>query len=104
MSSTHYLYTIRPTRWEMLTDGGTEAETEILSRHFAYLQALTAQGKVFLAGRTLTTDPQSMGIVIINTVDEEEAVALMQADPAVAEGVMTAVLSPFRIALLAGSQ
>ncbi len=92
MNTTHFLYAIRPTRWEMLTDGGSEAEAEILGRHFAYLQGLAAQGKLFLAGRTLTTDPQSMGIVIINSPDEDEARALMQADPAVAEGVMTAVL------------
>src|SRR5882672_12017314 len=37
---THYLYKIQPTRLEMLTQGPTPAEAEIISRHFAYLQQL----------------------------------------------------------------
>jgi hypothetical protein len=34
-----------------------------LGRHFEYLNALMQRGVVWLAGRTLTTDPASFGIV-----------------------------------------
>ena len=95
-----FLYTITPTRLEMLSDGGTAAESEIISQHFNHLQKLTAEGTVLMAGRTLTTGPETIGIVIFYAEDERAAQALMDADPAVAEGVMKAKLYPFRVALL----
>ena len=39
-----YIYRIRPTRPEMLSEGPTEDEAEIVSAHAAYLEALAAQG------------------------------------------------------------
>jgi len=50
---THYLYRIQPSRLEMLTQGPTPAEAEIISRHFAYLQQLTEQGAGDLGSRRL---------------------------------------------------
>jgi uncharacterized protein YciI len=58
-SVTHYLYTIHPSRPEMLTHGPTPEEAEIIARHFAYLKEFTEQGIVVLAGRTLNTDASS---------------------------------------------
>lgn len=103
--TTHYLYIIRPTRLPMLTDGPTPAEEEIVARHFAYLKELAERGVVVLAGRTIgQVDedgvPNPYGIVIIQSHIEEYARAVMENDPAVKEGVMTAELSPFRLALL----
>jgi uncharacterized protein YciI len=97
----HYLYRLRPTRFEMLVTGQTSEEAECISQHFKHLQHLTEQGIVILAGRTLTTDQDSMGIVIFKACSDEEARALMNADPAVSKGVMSAKLFPFRIALQA---
>jgi uncharacterized protein YciI len=94
-----YLYRIQPTRPAMLTEGLTPEEDAIISQHFAYLQDLTAQGVVILAGRTLTTDPNGLGIVIFHAADDNAARALMNKDPAVRQGVMHAQLFPFRIAL-----
>ena len=54
-----------------------------------------------LVGRTLTTDQDTMGIAIFKARSDEEARALMSADPAVSKGVMSAKLFPFRIALQA---
>jgi uncharacterized protein YciI len=95
----HYLYRIQPTRPAMLTEGPTGEEEAIIGQHFAYLQDLTAQGVVILAGRTLNTDPNGLGIVIFHAADDEAAHALMTNDPAVRQGVMHAELFPFRIAL-----
>jgi len=96
-----YLYRIQPTRLAMLTEGPTEEEMRLVSQHFAYLQELGKQGNLILAGRTLNTDADCFGIVIFQAASEEEALAIMENDPAVNNGVMTARLFPYRIALLA---
>jgi uncharacterized protein YciI len=95
----HYLYRIQPTRPAMLIEGPTPQEAEIISVHFDYLQRLTQQGVVILAGRTLNTDPTSFGIVILQTPDEAAARAIMENDPAVQRGVMRAEFFLYRIAL-----
>ena len=97
----HYLYRIQPTRPAMLLEGSTPEEDAIIGQHFAYLQGLTAQGVVILAGRTLNTDPSSFGIVIFRAADDTAAHALMDNDPVVRQGVMRAELFPYRIALWA---
>ena len=96
-----FIYTIKPIRLAMLSEGATADEETVLSQHFNYLQNLTTQGTVLMAARTLTTGPETFGIVIFYAQDGEEAEAIMAADPAVAQGVMQAVLFPFRIALMA---
>jgi uncharacterized protein YciI len=101
--SKHYLYRIQPTRYEMLTEGRTPEETQIIGEHFTYLERLTREGVAILVGRTLTTEQDSMGIVIFTARSDEEARALMEADPAVSKGVMNAKLFPFRIALQAAA-
>ena len=100
-SITHYLYTIHPSRPEMLIHGPTPEEEGIVAQHFAYLKQLTEQGVVVLAGRTLNTDASSFGIVILQADSEEAARTLMANDPAVKHQVMRAALYPYRIALMA---
>ena len=96
-----FLYRIQPTRAAMLTDGPTEQEAATVSAHFSYLKTLLEQGVVILAGRTLNTDPTSFGIIIFNATDETAAQSIVDADPAVAGGVMNAALFPYRVALIA---
>ena len=96
----HYLYRLRPTRFEMLVTGQTSEEAECISQHFKHLQHLTEQGIVILAGRTLTVDEDGMGIVIFQANSDEEAQAIMNNDPAVRHGVMCAKLFPYRVALI----
>jgi uncharacterized protein YciI len=98
---THYLYTIHPSRPEMLTHGPTSEEEEIIAQHFTHLKQLTEQGVVVLAGRTLNTDESSFGIVILQADSEEAARTLMDSDPAVNRQVVRAALYPYRIALMA---
>jgi uncharacterized protein YciI len=99
--NTQFLYRIQPTRPEMLVEGLTEAESRITAEHFQYLSGLKEQGIVILAGRTLNTDPTSFGIVILNAETEAAAREIMNNDPAVAQGVMSAMLFPYRVALIA---
>jgi uncharacterized protein len=96
-----YLYRIQPTRLAMLAEGPTPQEDAAVDRHFNYLQELALQGVVSLAGRTLNTGSDSFGIVIFNAENDDLARAIMENDPAVQAGVMSARLYPFRISLSA---
>lgn len=78
----------------------TVQDEEIVQRHFERLKEWTDNGKVILAGRTLNEEENAFGIVVFEADDEEQAKAFMIEDPAVAEGIMTAELFPYRVALL----
>ena len=94
-----FLYRLQPTRLGMLTDGPTEQEAHVVGEHFAYLNRLTEEGTVLMAGRTLNADENTFGIAVLVAATAEEVEALMRNDPAVKHGVMRAELFPFRIAL-----
>ena len=94
-----YLYRIKPTRLEMLTEGPSEREAEIVGQHFSHLQQLVAHGTVLMAGRTLNSDEHSFGIVVFLAESEAQAQKLVKSDPAVKQGVMHAELFPYRVAL-----
>jgi uncharacterized protein YciI len=94
-----YVYRLSPGRVEMVTVGPTPEEQAIISEHFAHLSALTAQGVMLLVGRTQDNSPRTFGIAIFQAESEEQALALMNSDPAVRKGIMHAELFPFRIAL-----
>src|SRR5690348_10847100 len=95
-----FLYRVEPTRVEMVSEGPTPEEADAVGRHFAYLKDLTERGVVLLAGRTLTTGPETFGIVVFRAESENDARALMEGDPAVRAGVMRTTLFPFGIALI----
>jgi uncharacterized protein YciI len=94
-----FLCTLRPTRLAMLTDGPTDAEADTIRRHFAYLSGLAEKGILVLAGRTLDDNDQTRGIAIFNAESEDHVRRLVDDDPAVAEGVMTPTIQPFRVAI-----
>lgn len=95
-----YIYLLRPVRLAMLTDGPNAHESQVLAAHVAYLEHGAAAGQVLLAGRTQTADEHTLGLVILQAASAAAATALMEKDPAVASGVMTAVLYPYRIAMV----
>ena len=98
--SQEFIYILRPTRPEMLSKGPTSHESEVVGRHFQYLKGLCDDGIVLTAGRTLTDDERTLGLVIFRAANQEAADSLVAADPAVLEGVMSAEVIPFRVALL----
>ena len=95
-----WIYVLKLTRLEMLTEGSTPEEEEIVSRHFAYLSDLTEKGVMILMGRTQNNDESTFGIAIFEAEDEAAARAIMENDPAVKNGVMSATLYPYRVALM----
>jgi uncharacterized protein len=94
-----FLYKLQLVRRDMLQTGPTAEEQEVVAEHFAYLQDLTAKGRIILVGRTLTTDEHTMGLAIFRAESEDEARQIMSADPAVKKGIMTATLYPFKVVL-----
>ena len=94
-----FIYKIQPIRENLLKDGPTEEESRIIGDHFNYLQDLHKKGVVKLAGRTLTEDSSSFGIVIFYAKSEQEAIKITKGDPAITKDVMKYELFPFSIAL-----
>ncbi len=91
-----FVYIIKPPR-DNFAATMTEDEAEIMSVHFAYLKKLLEDGVLILAGPVITG---AMGICIFEAGSEEEARAIMNNDPSVVQGLMTAQLYPYRVSLL----
>ena len=96
-----FIYVLKLTPRLLDEKNWTEQDKQIVGRHFRRLQQKHKEGRVLLAGRTLNeSDPSQFGVVIFEAASEEEARALMEADDAVKEKIMTAQLFPFRVALI----
>ena len=96
-----FIYVLKLTPRLLDEKNWTEQDKQIVGRHFRRLQQMHKEGRVLLAGRTLNeSDPSQFGVVIFEAASEDEARALMEADDAVKEKVMTAQLFPFRVALI----
>lgn len=100
MSKQQFLYRLTLNRPALLTEGPREAEARILGEHFDYLQKLTEEGVMILAGRTQTTGSETFGIAIFEAEDETEARGILEADPAVAQMLMSAELFAFQVSLM----
>lgn len=95
-----FLILLKPTRLEMITEGPTARESQIIEEHFAYLEKLTEQGIMILVGRTQNNDASTFGIAILQAESETEARAVMEQDPVFINQVMKAELFPYKIALV----
>jgi uncharacterized protein len=99
MSLQQFITVLKPTRLYMITEGPTEFEEKTVSAHFEYLKELEKKGIVLLAGRTLTEDEKTFGIVIFMDKDLDAARQVTANDPVIINQVMQAEVFPFRIAL-----
>jgi len=80
-------------------DNWTEDTNRIVGEHFNYLNSLFNQGTVSFVGKTEygIEHPDNRGISVFEAEDELAAKAIMQNDPCILGGVMTAKLHPFRV-------
>jgi uncharacterized protein YciI len=92
-----WLVLLRPVREEMPFEP-TEEEVRIVAEHYAYLQALRLAGKLVVAGPSAVPG-DTIGIEILDIEDEVEVRAIVETDPAVSSGIMTAEIRPFRISV-----
>jgi uncharacterized protein YciI len=77
----------------------TAEDKAAVDRHLANFKAAIQSGQLILAGRTREPGDKTFGIAIFEATDETAARKFMEADPAVAAGVMTAELHPFAVVL-----
>jgi uncharacterized protein YciI len=94
-----WIYFIHPPRDNFAATMSDE-ERAVWSTHFERLQRLLAEGTLVLAGPTLGSI--NTGIAVIEAADEAEARRLMEEDPAIASGIASGELRPFRVSLLRG--
>ena len=94
-----WIYFLHPPR-ENFAATMTEAETAAWGRHFQRLQQLLADGVLIIAGPTL--GQLNTGVAVFEAPDEQAAQAIVDADPAIAEGFARGELRPFRVSLLRG--
>ena len=95
-----FIYTLRPTRLAMLTEGPTSDEQELAAQHWTYSQELLTRGTVIFAGRTLQRDASAFAFLVVRAASLDEASVMAQRDPAVAGGVFTADVFPFQPLLM----
>jgi len=77
----------------------TAEDKAAVNRHLANFKAAVQSGQLILAGRTMESGDKTFGIAIFEATDEAAARKFMEADPAIAAGVMTAELHPFAVVL-----
>lgn len=95
-----FIYVLRPISKLIEPANWTDRDNEIVARHFKRLQGFLKEDRLILAGRSLNNDPSTFGIVIFEANSEDEAREIMETDPAVTGKIMTAVLFPYRVALI----
>lgn len=94
-----WVYFLHPPR-ENFAATMSDLEADVFSDHFVHLSQLMADGVLVLAGPTLGST--NTGICVFDAPDEDAARAVMEADPAVAQGVVTGELREMRVSLLRG--
>jgi uncharacterized protein YciI len=94
-----FTYYVRPPRPTFAEDCSPD-EAAIVGRHFNYLKEAFEQGVVTFVGRS--TDLGPVGLCVFSADDEATAKQFLANDPAVAEGVFTGEIHPFRSILYPG--
>ena len=92
-----WLVVLRPVRDEMPFEP-TEDESRIVSEHYDYLKRLRVEGRIVLAGPSALPG-DTFGLGIFDQDDRAEVEAIVAADPAVTNGIMTAEIRPYRISV-----
>ena len=77
----------------------TDQDEQHVSKHFMHLQSLLDENLLILAGKTAGLNNDTYGIVIFRAKDLKDAQAIVQSDPAVISGIMSAHLQEYNVAL-----
>ena len=97
----HWIYFVRPPRENFVATISEEEAAIMGGDHSAHLARLLEEGTLVLAGPTFGPG-QNDGIAIIEAETENDARAVMEADPAITSGLMTGELRPMRVSFLRG--
>ena len=91
----HYAYVLQPVRPTFPSDA-TPEERAIVGEHWERLQRLFADGTMIHVGRC---EDGTFGLTIFNAPSDDAARAIMESDPVIVKGIMTATLHPYRVLL-----
>jgi uncharacterized protein YciI len=94
-----WIYFIHPPRDDFAATMSDD-ERAVWATHFERLQRLLVEGTLIMAGPTLGSI--NTGIAVVEAADEAAARRLMEEDPAIASGIASGELRPFRVSLLRG--
>lgn len=98
----YFIYQLKLVPFYRKESNWTDETKKIISTHFNYLKKNCDEGSVLLAGRTNLSieEDNNTGICIFKAESADGARNFMDNDPAVLNGVMTARLFPFSLAML----
>lgn len=101
--SQYYIYVLHLTTTYENPNAWNEETQSQMAAHFAYLQDLVENKSGILVGRTEygAGNPDLFGIVVFAADSDDDAHQIMNADPAVVHGIMTAQVHRFLLSLLA---
>ena len=91
----HYAYVLQPVRPTFPGDA-TPGELAIVSEHWERLQQLFADGTMIHIGRC---EDGTFGLTIFKASSDDAAREIMESDPVIMKGIMTATLHPYRVLL-----
>jgi uncharacterized protein len=94
-----FLYTLKLIPELLVEKNWTDRENNMVYEHFKVLQDLLKENKLIMAGKTDNLDATTFGLVILQVDNEETARTIMENDPTVKGGIMTAELYPYSVAL-----
>jgi len=80
----------------------TDLDEKIVQDHYNHLLRLKNSGFLILAGKTAGLDKDTYGLVIFKAKDYNEALSIMQSDPAVKKGIMIGYLQEYNVAIING--
>ena len=98
----HFISLMKPGK-PGLPDSMTEDDKRQFGQHVAYLKSTFAEGKIVFAGPSTEVGEEHFAIVVLDTSDKSQAVAIVNADPAVASGLLLSHVTEFSIFLERGS-
>lgn len=94
-----FLYKLKLIPELLVEENWTDKENSMVYEHFKVLQGLLKENKLIMAGKTDNLDASTFGLVILQVDSEEIARTIMENDPTVKGGIMTAELHPYSVAL-----
>ena len=98
MSTEHFISMMKPGRPD-LHENMTDEESEVFGRHSDYLREQFKAGTIVFAGPSIESH---FAVVVLETDSKEAAAAVMDADPAVAAGLLKSEVHQFSIFLMRG--
>lgn len=95
-SKKEFIYELKPVPRLLKEVNWREEDRIIANKHVKYLKELQGSDNLVLAGEAQGVKENTFRIIIIKAFTEEEALNIMNNDPAVKEEIMTANFYPYK--------